>query len=212
MRVRRRAPPAHADGLAPSPAAQQRSAPSKRARPTRASPTRAAVARAGLSSAAAGSISSYVFANQLKAKDVLQPAMTNSLDFLAPADSVVPKGALCAHLDESTGVTTILRTPDPDPDPDPNPNPNPNPNLNPGHHDPQPAVARIRRLLGAHQEVGLLLLRHGREERRHRLHAPLNLTPCRCAVWLCAQCAPARALCLSELCAVVPGFSGWWVV
>ena len=71
----------------------------------RASPTRAAVARAGLSSAAAGSISSYVFANQLKAKDVLQPAMTNSLDFLAPADSVVPKGALCAHLDESTGVS-----------------------------------------------------------------------------------------------------------
>ena len=95
-----------------------------RASPTRASPTRAAVARAGLSSAAAGSISSYVFANQLKAKDVLQPAMTNSLDFLAPADGVVPKGALCAHLDESTGVSTILRTPDPHPNPDSNPNPN----------------------------------------------------------------------------------------
>ena len=217
MRVRRRAPPAHADGLAPSPAAQQRSraqqarAPAPpRASPTCSSPTRAAVARAGLCSAAAGSISSYVFANQLKAKDVLQPAMTNSLDFLAPADSVVPKGALCAHLDESTGVSTTLRTPDPDPDPDPDPNPNrdpnPSPNLNPGHHDPQPAVARVRRLLGPVQEVGLLLLRHGREERRHRLHAPLNLTPCRCAVWLCA---PACALCL---CAVVPGFSGWWVV
>lgn len=64
-------------------------------------------AYAGLSSASAGSISSYVFANQLKAKDVLQPSMTNSLDFLTPADAVVPKGALCAHLDESTGVTTI---------------------------------------------------------------------------------------------------------
>ena len=172
MRVRRRAPPARADGLAPSPAAQQRSraqqarAPAPpRASPTCSSPTRAAVARAGLSSAAAGSISSYVFANQLKAKDVLQPAMTNSLDFLAPADSVVPKGALCAHLDESTGVSTTLRTPDPDPDPDPDPNPkpdpNPSPNLNPGHHDPQPAVARVRRLLGPVQEVGLLLLRHG---------------------------------------------------
>ena len=131
MRVRRRAPPARADGLAPSPAAQQRSraqqarAPAPpRASPTCSSPTRAAVARAGLSSAAAGSISSYVFANQLKAKDVLQPAMTNSLDFLAPADSVVPKGALCAHLDESTGVSTTLRTPDPHPNPNSYPNPN----------------------------------------------------------------------------------------
>jgi len=61
----------------------------------------------GLPAASAGSISSYVFANQLKPKNVLQPALTNSLDFLTPADSIVPKGALCAHLDEGTGVTTI---------------------------------------------------------------------------------------------------------
>ena len=124
MRVRRRAPPARADGLAPSPAAQQRSRAQQARAPAPPAPAPPApLSRAGLSSAAAGSISSYVFANQLKAKDVLQPAMTNSLDFLAPADSVVPKGALCAHLDESTGVSTTLRTPDPDPDPDPDPNP-----------------------------------------------------------------------------------------
>ena len=62
---------------------------------------------AGLSSASAGSIGSYVFANKPKPKDVLAPSMVNALDFLTPADAVVPKGALCAHLDESTGVTTI---------------------------------------------------------------------------------------------------------
>ena len=75
--------------------------------PLRPPPARPRDRRAGLPSASAGSIGSYVFANQLKPKNVLQPALTNSLDFLTPADSIVPKGALCAHLDESTGVTTI---------------------------------------------------------------------------------------------------------
>ena len=103
MRVRRPAPPAHAGSPAPSLGAQQHS----RAQQRPAGRRTLLWCGAGLSSASAGSISSYVFANQLKAKDVLQPSMTNSLDFLTPADAVVPKGALCAHLDESTGVTTI---------------------------------------------------------------------------------------------------------
>jgi len=52
-------------------------------------------------------ISNYVLANKLKPKNVLQPSMTNSMDFLMPADSVVPKGCLVTHSDEATGITTI---------------------------------------------------------------------------------------------------------
>lgn len=65
------------------------------------------LAFAGLPAASMSSMSSYVFVNKPKPKNVLQPAMTNALDFLISADTIVPKGSLCAHLDESTGITTI---------------------------------------------------------------------------------------------------------
>merc|ERR1719473_1448005 len=62
---------------------------------------------AGLSTPDASSLASYVFANKPLPKNVLAGSAANSMDFLMPATSITPTGALCPHLDEATGVTTI---------------------------------------------------------------------------------------------------------
>jgi len=62
---------------------------------------------AGLAMTAVADMASYCLVNKPKPKDVLAAMVTSTSDFLTPCDSIVPKGALCAHLDESTGVTTV---------------------------------------------------------------------------------------------------------
>ena len=61
----------------------------------------------GLPAPMAADLGSYVFINKPKPKDMLASSVTAASDFLTPASSLVPSGALCPHLDESTGVTTI---------------------------------------------------------------------------------------------------------
>jgi radial spoke head protein 9 len=60
----------------------------------------------GLDQAAACSESNYVFINKLKPKDALQAPAAKALDFLVSCDQLVPKGALCASVNE--GLQTVV--------------------------------------------------------------------------------------------------------
>lgn len=61
----------------------------------------------GLSAAAALDVGSYVFINKPKPKDVLTPAAEMASDFLLPASSIVPKGALVARTDDSNDCVIV---------------------------------------------------------------------------------------------------------
>ena len=57
--------------------------------------------------AGAMSVGSYVLIDQPKAKNVLADATNQAADFLATADSLVPKGALVTRNDPATGSVTV---------------------------------------------------------------------------------------------------------
>ena len=61
----------------------------------------------GLDAAGAMSVGSYVLIDQPKAKNVLADATNQAADFLATADSLVPKGALVTRNDPATGSVTV---------------------------------------------------------------------------------------------------------
>ena len=63
--------------------------------------------RTGLALDAALSMGSYVFINKPKSPSVLTPAADAALDFLAPCDSLEPKGALVAKLEPSLNAVAI---------------------------------------------------------------------------------------------------------